>query len=133
MIDESVRDDVATAMRQINQAWLGSQLHDLAPRLHPEIVMVLPGFSGRIQGRDALLAGFTDFCQNAAVHEYCEHDRQVDVAGDTAVVSSRYEMVYERSGARYRASGRDLWVFQKQGTQWIAVWRTMLDLEETGV
>jgi len=27
-------------------------------------------------------------------------------------------------------TGRDLWVFQKQGRGWIAVWRTMLDLEE---
>ena len=55
---------------------------------------------------------------------------QVDVAGDTAVVTFRYDMLYERSGQRYRSTGRDLWVFQKQGRGWIAVWRTMLDMEE---
>jgi hypothetical protein len=47
------------------------------------------------------------------------------------VVTFRYEMVYERSGGRFRSTGRDLWVFQSQGRAWIAVWRTMLDMEET--
>ena len=49
---------------------------------------------------------------------------------DTAVVTFLYEMVYERSGERYRATGRDLWVFQSQNAAWIAVWRAMLALDE---
>ena len=130
MENESERDDAATAMREINQAWQSGRVQDLAPRIHPEIVMVFPGFAGRIQGRENFLAGFADFCQNATLEEFHEHDHQVDVAGDTAVVTFRYDMVYERSGTRYRATGRDLWVFQKQGRSWIAVWRTMLDMEE---
>jgi ketosteroid isomerase-like protein len=130
MIDESKREDAAAAMRQINQVWLGGQVEDLGPLVHPEIVMVFPNFAGRIQGREDFLAGFRDFCQNASILEFREHDQQIDVAGDTAVVTFRYEMVYERSGERYRATGRDLWVFQKQGKSWIAVWRAMLDMEE---
>jgi ketosteroid isomerase-like protein len=130
MVDESNREDASTAMRQINQAWLGGRLDDLAPMLHPEIVMVLPGFAGSVQGREELLAGFRDFRQNATIQEFREHDHQVDVAGDTAVSTFRYEMVYERSGGRYRCTGRDLWVFQKQGGAWIAVWRAMLAMEE---
>ena len=117
-------------MRQINEAWLKGQVQDLAPNVHPEIVMVFPGFAGRVQGREAFLAGFADFCQNATIHEFREHDQHVDVAGNTAVVTFQYDMVYERSGAQYRSTGRDLWVFQLQDTAWIAVWRTMLDMEE---
>jgi hypothetical protein len=52
------------------------------------------------------------------------------VVGDTGVVSFGYEMVYERSGKRNRATGRDLWVFVRQGGEWVAIWRTMLDLAE---
>src|ERR1700722_2895068 len=130
MADESKCDDVTAAMRQINQAWIDGQIGDLAPMLHPEIVMVFPNFAGRIQGRDDFLAGFHDFRQNATLQEFREHDQKVDVAGDSAVVTFRYEMVYERSGNRYRSTGRDLWVFQKQDEAWIAVWRTMLDMEE---
>jgi ketosteroid isomerase-like protein len=133
MTDESKRESAATRMRQINQAWLGGRVDDLAQWVHPEIVMVFPGFSGRCQGQEVFLAGFQDFCQNATTHEFHEHELQVDVAADTAVVTLRYEMVYERSAARYRATGRDLWVFQLSSGEWLAVWRTMLDLQESAV
>src|SRR5262249_39711260 len=112
MAGDSTHEAAAAAMRQINQAWLTGQIEDPAPLVHRDIVMVLPGFAGRVQGRDQFLAGFSDFCQNAKVFEFREHDQQVDVAGETAVVTVRWEMVYERSGARYRCGGRDIWVFQ---------------------
>jgi hypothetical protein len=127
------REAVAATMARINRAWLDGQLDDLEPLVHPEIVMVFPGFSGRIQGRDQFLAGFRDFCSNAKVHEFGEHDQQIDVAGVTAVVSFQFDMVYERSGERNRSTGRDLWVFQHEGSEWIAVWRTMLDIEDSPV
>ena len=129
-MDEFKREGPVEAMREINEAWLKRRVEDLAPLVHPEIVMVLPDFAGKVQGREEFLAGFRDFCQNATIHEFQEHDQQVDVAGETAVITFRYEMVYMRSGGRYRANGRDLWVFQKQGEAWIAVWRAMLAMEE---
>ena len=130
MVDESNREGVAAIMRRINRAWLDGHVEDLAPMVHPEIVVVIPGFTGRIQGREDFLAGFRDLCQNAKIHEFREQDHQVDLAGDMAVGTFRYEMVYERSGERYRCAGRDLWVFQKLGGEWVAVWRTMLDMDE---
>jgi hypothetical protein len=129
-MDESKREAAATAMAEINRAWLDGAIEDLAPLVHPEVVMAIPGFSGSVQGREAFLAGFRDFIQNARVEEYREHDLQADVAGETAVVTFRYEMVYERSGVRYRSTGRDLWVFQMQDRAWMAVWRTLLDMQE---
>jgi uncharacterized protein (TIGR02246 family) len=130
MQSPSIRGAVSAAMQRINQAWLDCRPKDLAPLLHPDMIMVFPGFSGRAEGREALVTGFVDFCDNATVHEYQESEHQVDVVGDTAVVSFKYEMVYERSGQRYRATGRDLWVFTHQDGDWLAVWRTMLDLQE---
>jgi len=117
-------------MRRINQTWLGGRVDEIAPLLHPEIVMVFPGFAGRVVGREEFLAGFRDFCENATVHEFREEEQHVDVVGHTAVVSFRCEMTYTRSGNQYRATGRDLWVFQHQSDAWIAVWRTMLDMDE---
>ena len=133
MTDDPEGRSVASAMHAINQAWLGGRVDDLAPALHPEIVMALPGFSGQVRGRETLLAGFRDFVQNASIETFRELDQQIDVVGGTAVLSFAYEMVYTRAGARYRATGRDIWVFQREGIRWIAVWRTMLDLNETSV
>ena len=93
--------------------------------------MVFPGFVGRVQGRDALVAGFEDFRDNARLVDFRESEIDVDVAGHTAVVTFLYEMVYERSGQRYRATGRDMWIFERRGPEWLAVWRTMLDVQET--
>ena len=117
-------------MHQINQAWLNGRVDDLAPLVHPEIVMVLPDFAAKVQGRERFLAGFRDFCQNAAIQDFREQDQQVDVIGDTAVIAFRYEMVYVRSGQRYRANGQDLWVFERQKGAWIAIWRAMLEMKE---
>ena len=130
MVDQFKRESVTATMRRINQAWLDGQVERLAPMLHPEVVMVLPGFNGRIEGRESFLAGFRDFCQNATIHEFRERDHHVDIAGDVAVVTFRYEMIYERSAERYRSTGRDLWVFHNKDGAWIAVWRTMLDVKE---
>jgi hypothetical protein len=129
MADES-RQSVAEAMRRINRAWLEGRVEDLEPAAHPDIVVVLPGFAGRVQGRDQFLAGFRDFREGTTIHGFEEADQQFDVIGDAAVVSFRYELVYERAGERYRATGRDVWVFREQGGEWIAVWRAMLDMSE---
>ena len=132
MEEQSSRVSAAEAMRRINQAWLSGRLADLEPMLHGEIVMAFPGFSGQVQGRESLLAGFRDFCEHARVLEFREHDHHVDVAGHVAIATFRYEMVYERDGTRNRSSGRDLWVLQRTAADWVAVWRTMLDTEESG-
>jgi uncharacterized protein (TIGR02246 family) len=122
--------EAAAAMRRINDSWRAGDLDALASMLHRDIVMAVPGFVARAEGRDALLAGFRDFIENARTLEFHEHDLQADVVGDVAIVTFRYDMVYERAGARSAVSGRDLWVLQKHSGAWLAVWRTLLDLEE---
>jgi ketosteroid isomerase-like protein len=121
---------VLAVLQQINRAWLEGRPEDILPFLHPEMAMVFPGFGGRTEGAEALIAGFQDFCQNAKVLSYAESDHQADLAGNSAVASFRFEMVYARGGASYRSTGRDLWVFERRGDGWLAVWRTMLDVAE---
>ena len=121
---------VSDLLRRINQAWLEGRPRDLLPLFHPGIIMVYPGFSGRADGREALVAGFLDFCENARVHTFEESDHQVDRIGETAVASFAFTLIYEREGQRYRSTGRDLWVLARHDAEWRAVWRTMLDLTE---
>ncbi len=130
MQSQTMQEAVSAAMQRINRTWLDRRPEDLVPLLHPDMTLVFPGFAGRAEGREAIVASFADFCGNATVHEYREANHQADVIGDTAVVSFTYDMVYERSGKRSHATGRDLWVFVRQVGEWIAVWRTMLDLAE---
>lgn len=127
---ESPRDEVMDLLRRITRAWLDDRPRDLEPLLHPDVVMALPGFVGRAEGRGVLIEGFVDFCANARVLAFEERDHQVDVVGGTAVASFSFVMVYERDGRRYRSSGRDFWVFGREEEEWLALWRTMLDVTE---
>lgn len=120
-------------MREINRAWLDGHAQDMEQLIHPDVVMIPPDFAGRVAGRAAFIGGFRDLSENANILRFREDDPQVDVVEATAVVSFAYEMTYERSGGRYRATGRDLWVFQERDRSWLAVWRTMLDVDETAL
>ena len=117
-------------MGRIHRAWLHGRLGDFEELLHPDAVMVLPGFRGRTRGAAEMIAGFEEFCTTATVREYDPSELSIDVVGDTATASFRFSMVYERGGISYRATGRDLWMFGQQGGEWRATWRTMLDTHE---
>jgi len=123
-------NEIEVLLQRINRSWLDGRPQEMKPLLHPEIVMVFPGFRGRSHGADALIAGFSDFCTNATLEEYEESDLSVDLVGGSAVASDVFEMVYEREGRRYATSGRDLWVFIREGDEWRATWRMMSDAEE---
>jgi Domain of unknown function (DUF4440) len=114
----------------INNAWRNRNPEEMKKYLHPDIVMILPGFSGEIIGREKLIDGFKEFCTNAEVLEYSESDEQINVVGNCAVISFKFEMVYERTTYRDKSTGRDLWIFDRQDNKWIAVWRTMIDVNE---
>lgn len=124
------REVVGEVMDRINKAWMQRRLEDLRPLLDPDAVMVLPGFTGELVGREAVLGGFQEFFESAVVHRYEENDRRVDVVGQVGVASFGFEMVYERSGKRWLARGRDLWVFSREAGEWLAAWRTLLNLSE---
>jgi hypothetical protein len=121
---------VLRVVEEISRAWLDGHADAMKPHIHPEIGLAFPGFSGRTRGAEAFLAGFRDFCAEARVLSFQASDHQVDVIGPTAVASFRFVMVYERQGVRFRATGRDLWVFALERGDWTAVWRTMLETSE---
>jgi len=127
---EDSKIKVHKVLSAINQAWRSNSPLEMSQYLHSDIVMKFPGFSGEVAGRGALLASFVEFCSNARVLEYQESNEQINVIGDCAVVSFQFEMLYERAKYQERSKGRDLWVFQYISDKWVAVWRTMMELEE---
>ena len=111
-------------LRRLIDSWRSGHVADMVPFLHEDIVMKYPGFAGPLNGTRELIAGFEEFCKNARVLEYIESDEQIDIIGNAAVVTFRFEMLYERPSYRERSRGRDLWVFERGTSGWVAVWRT---------
>lgn len=124
------REQVAELVEQINATWIEGRPQDLGPFLHDDVVMALPGFSGRVQGKEALVASFVDFVDKARLLEFVQQDLQIDVVDDVAVASFAFEFTYERQGRHFRGGGRDLWTFERHDDSWIVVWRAMLDVTE---
>lgn len=124
------RPSVARVLDSINQAWQVGRWSDLEACFHEDIVMALPGFTGRSRGAPELLAGIQDFTETTRLDRFGEKDREIDVIGDTAVATFTFEIVYERQGEVYAGTGRDLWVFQRRDDEWLAVWRAMFDVDE---
>lgn len=122
--------NVRHVMAAINQAWRESRPSKMYPYLHPDVTMVLSSSSATVEGRDALLASFDDFCAHARVLDYSESEEKTDVVGNVAFVHYHFDMVYERASSRVRSTGRDIWAFERIGGMWYAVWRTMADVQE---
>ncbi len=114
----------------ITRAWRTRNPDAMTEYLHPDIIMALPGFQGNVTGRAALIDSFKEFCENAGVIEYEEHDESIDVVGNVAIASFRFMMVYERAAYREKSTGRDIWVFEDRAGRWVGVWRTMTELHE---
>lgn len=127
---DNVKFELEQTISVINNAWRSGRVSEMNPYLHPDIVMKFPKFSGEMSGRDKMIEGFKEFCGSARVIEYTESDQQVEIIGDTAVVSFRFDMLYERPKYRERSTGRDVWIFHRESNRWLAVWRTMVDLTE---
>ncbi len=123
-------NDIHSVLQSINLAWREGHPDSMMEHLHPEIAMVFPGFKGVIHGRNALIAGFQEFCTNAQVLEYDETDERIDTIGDCAIATYHFRMLYQRAAYRELSEGRDIWVFHRQHHRWVAVWRTMVDVCE---
>lgn len=114
-------------VRAINAAWRTGDVLGLRDRFHEDAVMVPPGFEGRSEGREACVRSYQEFTDNATVRRLDELDPQVDVVGDTAVVTYRFEISYEMGGETQHDAGRDVFVLVRSAAgAWQAVWRTVV-------
>jgi uncharacterized protein (TIGR02246 family) len=129
----SAVDEIRELIKQLNDAWVKGQPGELARFFPEDIVMALPGFAQRIEGRDACVASYEDFCSQASILDLKLAEPMIDVFGDTAVAAYAFEISYEMGGERFKDSGRDLFVFIRQDDRWQAVWRTMIVPQEEKV
>jgi hypothetical protein len=119
-VPPDIAASVENVLSRITEAWRSRQPQLMAPLVDDNITMVLPDFSGRVTGRDAFIESFVTFDREASVIDYSERELQIDGTTDVAIAQSRFEMVYERDGERWRSTGWDVWVFHGIGWKRVA-------------
>src|SRR5215211_7426132 len=80
---EDGRAELRALLRKISAAWQNRRYEELAGLFDENIVMVLPAFSGRIEGREAVVDSYREFMETANVSDYQEDLPTIDVWGDT--------------------------------------------------
>ena len=117
---------IREVVRGITAAWREGRIGDLHRFYRPDVVFVQPGFSARLEGRDACVDSYREFLSVAVVHDYAEEEPAIDVLGDAAVVNTRYEVDYELEAARHRETGHDVLVLVRDESGWRVAWRTLV-------
>ena len=109
----------------LNQAWLDGNARGLRSRVDAQVIVDLPGFRGRVQGRDAVVTSYLEFHANTSERRFKARDWHVDVFADTAVVRYRYSIAYVLTGEAHQDDGTEVLVLVRTKKRWYVVWRTL--------
>lgn len=123
------RERIWQLVRAANDAWTSGRPSDTAPLFHPSVVMLSTSGEVLVEGREAMVGSFVQYCERARTHSFEELEPDVRVFGDTAIVTYVFDVEYEIDGQRHRERGRELLVFGRDEDTWRAVSRQQLKLE----
>lgn len=123
---EPVAQQIRAVLAGLTAAWRKGRTQDIGEMLHPSVVFVRPGFAGRAEGRAACVATYEEFLKVALVLRFEESEPVIDVWGDAAVATVRWEMAWEVGGQRSEESGHDIYALVREGGRWLVAWRTLV-------
>lgn len=121
------KSEITAIIKGISEACVrGDGFDKLAGLFHEDAVMVQPDFSARAMGRQACLKNYADACSQMKFHKFDTSDEQIDVLGDTVVMSHKYDCIWQYRGKTFTDDGREILVFVQDGNGWKLGWRTLI-------
>ena len=121
---QKVSTEILATIRAMNRCWTeGWHEEEFRHYIHPHAVAIVPITPGRLEGQDAYIAGWRDFCAAAVIHEWRETDHTVQVyaRGKCAVVTYLFTITFALGGQKQTLHGRDMFFFVKEGRRWLIV------------
>jgi len=116
--------EVIAAVREMNRLWTETwDEKGFAGFIHPDAVAIAPTTPGRLEGRDAYVAGWKGFVQATKIHEWKESGHRVNFfcRGSCAVLSYFFTIRFSMNGQEVVMKGRDLFTLVKQRGRWLVV------------
>lgn len=113
--------ETVTAMNRIwTEAWDEAAFRDY---IHPDAVAIVPGTPGRIEGRDAFVAGWKGFVDATEIHAWTESDHRVTLfaRGTGAVLTYFFTIRFTMGGQEITMKGRDMFTLVQQGGRWLVL------------
>jgi general stress protein 26 len=125
--DTQAKTQIWEIVLTVNQICKEGQGFDrLGPLFHDRVVMVLPGFQRRAEGKATCLRYYEDACSRMVFHRLDGSDERINVWEDTAVVTYKYDCVWDFQGKTFTDDGHEIQVFVRDAKDWRMVWRTVI-------
>jgi ketosteroid isomerase-like protein len=124
-MDETVRmREIETMVSEMNRCWTaGWHEEQFRQYIHPDAVAIVPTTPGRLEGRDAYVAGWRGFAESVVIHEWKETDLKVQLyaGGKSAVVTYFFSITFATGTQKQTMRGRDMFFLVKKGRTWLVV------------
>jgi uncharacterized protein (TIGR02246 family) len=123
--------EIWNLVRESNRAWISGSTKELAALFDENAVVITPALQGRVEGRDAIVASYASYNAHAKTHSFEEMEHQVDLFGDTAVVTYRFQVRYEllTDGVVQDETAQEVLVLRRTD-RWRVFWRTQTSADK---
>ena len=122
MDTKKITNDILAMVHAMNVCWTaGWHEEEFRQYIHPDAVAIVPTTPGRLEGRDAYVAGWRSFAEAAVIHEWTETDHKVQIyaGGKCAVVTNFFSITFAMGTAKQTMQGRDMFFLVKEGRKWL--------------
>jgi len=124
-MDDTARvHGIEMIVKEMNRCWTaGWHEEQFRQYIHPSVVAIVPTTPGRLEGRDAYVAGWRSFCEAAVIHEWKEtgHKVQLYNGGKCAVVTYFFSITFALGAQKQTMQGRDMFFLVREGRRWLVV------------
>jgi ketosteroid isomerase-like protein len=114
--------EIEMMVKEMNRSWTsGWHEEQFRAYIHPDAVAIVPTIPGRLEGREAYIAGWRSFAEAAIIHEWKEtgHNVQLYASGKCAVVTYFFSITFAISTEKQTMEGRDMFFLVKEGRKWL--------------
>jgi ketosteroid isomerase-like protein len=122
MDDTTTIREIEETLRAMNQCWTEAWDEPAFRRyIHPDAVAIVPTTPGRLEGRDAYVAGWRGFAKAATIHEWKETDHRIRLytEGACAVATYLFSITFTMGGQRQTMQGRDMLFLVQEAGRWL--------------
>ena len=122
MDEAALTREIITTLRKMNRSWTESwNEEEFRSYIHPGAVAIVPAAPGRLEGKEAYVAGWRKFARVAKIHSWSERDHRVQIfaSGTCAVVTYLFTIRFETGGQVEAMNGRDMFFLVKEGERWL--------------
>jgi ketosteroid isomerase-like protein len=123
--EEVDKKAIQEVLQKLNDCWHQKQYDKMGAYIAEEVVIVPPGSSERVRGRESYIQSYKDYDSAAVTTEFLPGELQIDLFGDIAVVLFPFFIAYELQGISHREHGKEALLLKRTRETWQILWRTM--------